>query len=84
MNSKYKTTQGDEEDGTGGAELTEKQAYQYRAVGGDRSTEFQCNMTEIFFELVNLSPGYHLRLEAMQKKEHYNGGGHEKDEPASK
>jgi len=40
--------------------------FQYKAVGDlEKPVQFQCNLTEVFFELINLSYGFHLRLEAL-------------------
>jgi hypothetical protein len=49
-------------------------AYQFRAVGNpEKVSLFQCNMTEIFFELVGIQGGFHLRLESVSEK-HGNQG----------
>ena len=39
------------------------QKYLYRAVASDRFATFQANLTEIYFELVQIQGGYFLRLE---------------------
>eukprot|EP00347_Sterkiella_histriomuscorum_P000937 403373955 len=47
--------------------------YQYKAIGmEDKICQFQCNLTEIYFELVNISYGYHLRLESMPEKSQFD------------
>ena len=38
----------------------------------DKISQFQCNLTEIYFELVNISYGYHLRLESMPEKSQFD------------
>jgi hypothetical protein len=35
--------------------------------------QFQCNLQEIYFELVGISAGYHLRLESMNDYKSGNG-----------
>jgi hypothetical protein len=34
----------------------------------EKCLQFQCNFTEIYFELISLSYGYHLRLESVADK----------------
>lgn len=43
--------------------------YQYKAVGDpEKPVQFQCNLTEVYFELIGLSYGFHVRLEALQER----------------
>ena len=41
------------------------QKYLYRAVASERQSNFQANMTEIFFELIQVQGGHFLRLETI-------------------
>lgn len=51
------------------------QNYQYKAVGSiDRAIPFQCNLTEIYYELISHHAGFHLRLESVQDRQLANGG----------
>ena len=53
--------------------------YLYKAIGDEtQSIEYHCNLTEIFFELIGVCGGYHLRLENISDQQAANVKGLEK------